>query len=248
MLYAEPHQPVRYFRFPESSVKTICEFIEIFLQVAVADAMIGSEQKALEVTDHNMHPRQLLAGLFRRRDLTDVMMLFRQDVERRQCIGPDRYSGGDSPLGEIAHPIMIHRGYGFNGSEARSALKSLTGNKDSHLSFGAASALFRPFAPNECIVQFDDVAEAIEGVAVAHGLAQLTQHGKGCWPTDSDKFGQSQCGKAAFVGGDPVDGPEPFGQGQFGSVEQGTGSYRSLEATAGTFVELARLQEATMIE
>ena len=110
MFRAELQQPVGYFGLPEPAIEAIGKFIEVFLQVAVADAMIGSEQEALEITDHDMDPGQPLVGAFRRRDLAGVMILFAQNVERHQRIGSDGDLRSDSPMGEVAYPLMVYGG------------------------------------------------------------------------------------------------------------------------------------------
>jgi len=180
----------------------------------MANAVVGSKQKAFEIADYDMYPRQPLAGLFWRRNPLPVKMLFRQAVKRRQRIGPYRYPRRDSPMGKVAYTFLIYGRYGLHRGKAGPTVKGLTGDEDIPFSRGAAPALSRPLSSKERIIEFDDVTETIEGISVPHGLAQLTQHGKGRGPADANELGQSQCGKAAFVGRDPVDRPKPLGQRQ----------------------------------
>jgi len=48
---------MRAFVFPEPTIKTIAEFIKVFLQIATGNAMKCPTQKGLQIADDDVYPR-----------------------------------------------------------------------------------------------------------------------------------------------------------------------------------------------
>lgn len=212
VLRAEPQEPIRELGFPEAAIESIGEFIEILLQILMADTVIGPQYEPFEIADDDVHPWEPMRGFFRRCDLGDVPVIFPQTSECRQAIGVDLLARLEAPLGEVFNRRLVHRGNVLKGDEAGFPVPGFARNEDTRLTLSTAPAFSRAFAAQQRIVQLNDFGETIEGIAMSHRLAQLAQHGKSRTPSDADEFGQTQCGDAAFVARDPIDRPEPFGQ------------------------------------
>jgi hypothetical protein len=87
MCDAEVEESIKDLVFPKPSAQPAAKFVEILLNVAVCDAMVGLEEITFQVAGQDMNPPLSFIGYFGRCDLGNMVMLLGQRVDHSQGIG-----------------------------------------------------------------------------------------------------------------------------------------------------------------
>jgi len=218
------------------------ELVEVDLELAAANAVVGANQPLLQVTDGSVgqgHDRFGTLAQFGSQGLSARDMLETQAFqapETFQPIGVDGRSRGHVLHEEIVDGIACEvRDDGHaeapRGSsplldrhkhECRPATLELAASSDTSLGSAHPRVIDLDFAPKRLASKVD------------HRAPKLMEHHPGGFVTSKAKLAlEEERRDAAFVGGHQVGGPEPQGQRRLRIMKDGSRGERDLMTTGG---------------
>ena len=228
-------QTLRQGRAKVAAAEAEGKLVQIGLEVFLGQAMIGTQDKRFGVADHDVQPMEQ-AGI-------GVIGFVFMEVALQSwkvtaiTIAVDHAAIGKGGMGKFLHRRLLDVGRYPHFQKVRIALLIQRQRHENLLFFCAPAPLFTHcWATKVRIIKFDDTAQLMGFIPLAHSGANAPEHGP-CGFVGSPKHcRQLHCGNTPLVLAHEIERQKPLRQWHMGLVQHCPCCYRGLIAALGALI------------
>ena len=228
-------QTLRQGRAKVAAAEAEGKLVQIGLEVFLGQAMIGTQDKRFGVADHDVQPMEQ-AGI-------GVIGFVFMEVALQSwkvtaiTIAVDHAAIGEGGMGKFLHRRLLDVGRYPHFQKAGIALLIQRQRHENLLFFCASAPLFTYcWAAKVRIIKFDDTAQLMGFIPLAHSGANAPEHGP-CGFVGSPKHcRQLHCGNTPLVLAHEIERQKPLRQWHMGLVQHCPCCYRGLIAALGALI------------
>lgn len=211
------------------------KLVQIGLEVFLGQTMIGAQDKRFGVADHDVQPMEQ-AGIG-----VEGFVFMRVAFQSRKVtaitIAMDHAAIGEGGMGKFLHRRLLDVGRYPHFQKVGIALL-IQRQRHENLLFSCAPAPLFTFcwAAKVRIIKFDDTAQLMGFIPLAHSGANAPEHGP-CGFVGSPKHRrQLHCGNAPLILAHEIERQKPLRQWHMGFVQHRPCCYRGLMAALGALI------------
>ena len=211
------------------------KLVQIGLEVFLGQAMIGAQDKRFGVADHDVQPmEQAGIGVV---GFVFMRVAFQSRKVTAITIAVDHAAIGEGGMGKFLHRCLLDVGRYPHFQKAGIALLIQSQRHENLLFFCASAPLFTYcWAAKVRIIKFDDTAQLMGFIPLAHSGANAPEHGP-CGFVGSPKHRrQLHSGNTPLILAHEIERQKPLRQWHMGFVQHRPCCYRGLIAALGALI------------